>query len=68
MKSTTCAKQGGVGTLVRDRHQGAHSPRTALGEELFDPGRWNSVVVKVNRGSALLHVVTIYGLPGVSDG
>ena len=67
-KSITDAKQGGVGVLVRTKHQVAPSPRTDAGEELFKTGRWQSCVIKLNRSSSLLHVVTVYGYPGANDG
>ena len=67
-KSVLDAKQVGVGILVRTKHQGAPSPKTQVGEELYNTGRWHSVVVKVNKGGMLLHVVTVYGFPGASDG
>ena len=67
-KSVLDAKQGGVGILVRTKHQGTPSPKTQVGEELYNTGRWHSVVVKVNKGGMLLHVVTVYGFPGASDG
>ena len=68
MKSITDAKQGGVGILVHKRHQAAPSPRTEVGERLYNTGRWQSCVVKLNGGSSLIHVVTVYGFPGANDG
>ena len=67
-KSITDAKQGGVGVLVRKQHQAAPSPRTEIGEELYNTGRWQSCVIKLHRGNSLLHVVSVYGHPGANDG
>ena len=49
--------------MVRTRNQVAPAPRTTLGDELFDTGRWKSVVVKVSQASVLLHIVTVYCFP-----
>ena len=62
------AKQGGVGVCVRDRHLVCPTPRTALGEELYQTGRWQSAAVRVSASSTLLHVVTIYGFPRANEG
>ena len=67
-KSVTDAKQGGVGILVHKRHQAAPSLRTEVGEKLYNTGRWQSCVIKLNGSSSLIHVVTVYGFLGANDG
>ena len=68
VKSVLDAKQGGVGILTKSCHNAVPSPRTRLGEELFETGRWQSVVIQVNKGGTLLHVVTVYGFPRANEG
>ena len=57
LKSITDAKQGGVGVLVRLRHQAGPSPRTETGEKLYDTGRWQSCTIRINKSSTICHVV-----------
>ena len=68
VKSVLDAKQGGVGILIRQKHQGGPSPRSAVGEELKETGRWFSTVIKLNKSGSLLHLVTVYGFPGANEG
>ena len=67
-KSLTDAKQGGVGILIRKGHDGGPSPRTDIGEELKETGRWMSSVVKAHKSGTLLHVISLYGFPGATEG
>ena len=67
-KSLVDAKQGGVGILIRKGHDGGPSPRTEIGEQLKETGRWMSSVIKIHRSGTLLHVVSLYGYPGATDG
>lgn len=67
-KSITDAKQGGVGIMVRKQHQATSSPRTEIGDRLFETGRWQSCAIKINRGGCLVHVVSVYGFPGANEG
>ena len=62
------AKQGGVGICVRSRHLIAPTPRSTLGEELYQTRRWQSAVVRVSGSSTLVHVVSIYGFPRANEG
>jgi len=62
------AKQGGVGVLSQKRHVCAPTPRSDLGDELYETGRWQSVSVKLNGGAALFVVVTIYGFSRANEG
>ena len=61
------AKQGGVSLHVQHQHLAVPSPRTELGEELFETGRWQSTVIRVNGGTQLIHVITAYGFPRAND-
>ena len=62
------AKQGGCGFLYSKIHTVAPSPRTALGEALWETGRWQSVAIKINASGLIIDVVTIYGLPRANEG
>ena len=68
MKSITDAKQGGVGALVRLRHQAGPSPRTETGERLYETVRWQSCTIKINKNSTICHIVSVYGFPGANEG
>ena len=62
------AKQGGVGILAGPSHITTATPRTSVGEELFQSGRWQSVTVRMHGGAGILHVVTPYGHPRANEG
>ena len=66
--STLDAKQGGVGTLIAKLHSAAPSPRTNLGQQLYDTGRWHSLAIKICRSSLIVHVVSLYGFPRANEG
>ena len=66
--STLDAKQGGVGFLYAQRHAVTHSPRTQVGDRLWQTGRWHSIAVKVAASGLIIHVVSIYGHPGANEG
>ena len=62
------AKQGGVGICVRSKHTVAPTPRTHLGDELYDTGRWQSAAIRVNGTSTLIHIVSVYGFTKANEG
>ena len=67
-KSILDAKQGGVGFHVSGKHVVTPSPRTVLGEQLFQTGRWQSIAVKIDNSATIFHVVTYYGIAGANEG
>ena len=67
-KSVMDAKQGGVGIAFRSCHSAAPSPRSSIGEKLYDSGRWQSVSVKFCKSGELIHVVSVYGFPRANEG
>ena len=66
--STLDAKQGGVGVLHRQQHSVSPSPRTEVGQALFETGRWQSVAVNFNGSGLIFHVVSLYGYAGANEG
>ena len=54
--------------MARKHHQIAPSPRTEIGERLFETGRWQSCALKIHGGGCLFHVVSVYGFPGANEG
>ena len=54
--------------LVHRNHLATYTPRTSLGEELYQSGRWVCNTVRVAGGSQLLHIVSVYGHPGANEG
>ena len=66
--STLDAKQGGVGFLLANHHCATSSPRSDVGNQLFESGRWNSIAVRINSGGLIIHVVTVYGFPRANEG
>ena len=61
-------KQGGVGICVLSKHTVAPTPRTHLGDELYDTGRWQSAAIRVNGTSTLIHIVSVYGFTKANEG
>ena len=57
------AKQAGVGNCVRSGHHISPTPRSTLGEELYQTGRWQSAVVGVSGSSTQVH-----GFPRATEG
>ena len=57
------AKQGEVGSCVRSGHLISPTPRSTLGEELYQTGRWQSAVVGVSGSSTQVH-----GFPRATEG
>ena len=49
------AKQGRVGNCVRSGHHISPTPRSTLGEELYQTGRWQSAVVRVSGSNTQVH-------------
>ena len=66
--STLDAKQGGVGFLHSRVHAVAPSPRTNVGDKLWQSGRWQSLAVRINSSGAIIHIVSIYGHPRANEG
>ena len=66
--STMDAKQGGVGFLYSQKHAIAPSPRTEVGERVWESGRWQSIAVRINSSGPIIHIVTIYGHPRANEG
>ena len=68
VSSTIDVKQGEVGFLYSKAHAIAPSPRTEVGERLWQTGRWQSMATKVNSGGLIIHVIAIYGFPRANEG
>ena len=62
------AKQGGVGFLSSSAHLSTHTPRTAVGDELFQSGRWMGITVRVHGTPGFVHVISFYGVSGANEG
>ena len=60
VKSVMDAKQGGVGVAFRSCHTAAPSPRSSIGDALYESGRWQSISVKFHRSSEIIHVVPVF--------
>ena len=68
VKSVMDAKQGGVGVAFRSCHAAVPSPRSSVGDALYETGRWQSISVKVHKSSEIVHVVSAYGFPRANEG
>ena len=68
MHGTLDAKLGGVYVIWSQTHAAVPSPRTALGNNPYDRGRWQSLATNVNTGGLIVHVVTLYGFPRANEG
>ena len=67
-KSVLKAVPGGVGVLVRNHHLVSYTPRTELGQSLYQTGRWVGTTVQVAGGNQLVHVISFYGISGANEG